>query len=381
MKLRVEAATAAEATAQVRADGLTVLAVRPDRSLASLFSRRTHFPLLLFSRELLALLGSGLALVEALQTLHEKETRNEARQVLHGVLQRLNQGESLSTAFMHFPLVFPPLFIASVRAAERSGDLAPALSRYVAWQEQVEIVRRKVIAASIYPVLLMLLGSLVALFLIGFVTPRFAAIYNDNLTQLPWASRGLLYLGAWIESHGASALLVLSAGVMALIWAARRPGVRAALARLAWRLPGLGERLRIFQLTRFYRTVGMLLAGGTPILAALEMAAGLLAVELRQRVAVAASAIRAGQPISAAMQQAGLTTPVAARLLRVGEKSGRMGEMMENIAIFHDEETTRFVDQFTRLFEPILMAVIGLAVGLIVVLLYMPIFELAGSIE
>jgi general secretion pathway protein F len=188
-------------------------------------------------------------------------------------------------------------------------------------------------------------------------------------------------LGVWIDAHGAAAGLGLVAGLALLAWAASRPGVRAALARQAWRLPGLGERLRVFQLTRFYRTVGMLLSGGTPILPALEMASGLLAVELRSRVALASSHIRAGQPISEAMRLAGLTTPVAARLLLVGEKSGQMGEMMENLASFHDEETSRFVESFTRLFEPLLMAVIGLLVGGIVVLLYLPIFELAGSIE
>ena len=137
----------------------------------------------------------------------------------------------------------------------------------------------------------------------------------------------------------------------------------------------------MFQLTRFYRTVGMLLTGGTPILPALEMASGLLAVELRSRVAQASSHIRAGLALSEAMRLAGLTTPVAARLLLVGEKSGRMGEMMENLASFHDEETSRFIESFTRLFEPLLMAVIGLLVGGIVVLLYLPIFELAGSLE
>ncbi|MDP2833551.1 MAG: type II secretion system F family protein [Pseudomonadota bacterium] len=381
VSLRLEAATAAEAAAQARGEGLTVLAVRPDRGLNKLFSRRTHFPLLLFTRELLALLSSGLALIEALQTLLEKETRNEPRQVLAGVLERLNQGEAFSAALSHFPAVFPALYAASVRAAERSGDLAPALARYVAWQERVDTVRRSVISASIYPLMLMLLGGLVALFLIGFVTPRFASIYADNLERLPWASRALMGLGVWIDAHGLGAALGFAGLSLAFAWAASRPAARAAVARLAWRLPGLGERLRVFQLTRFYRTVGMLLSGGTPILPALDMAAGLLTLELRSRVAVAAGHIRAGQPISEAMQQAGLTTPVAARLLRVGEKSGQMGEMMENLASFHDEETSRFVESFTRIFEPLLMAVIGLLVGLIVVLLYLPIFELAGSIE
>jgi general secretion pathway protein F len=381
VRLRLEAASAAEAAARARGDGLTVLTVHPDRGLESLFTRRAHFPLLLFTRELLALLGSGLALLEALQTLLEKETHGDVRQVLTGVLDRLNQGEAFSAALGHFPEVFPTLYVASVRAAEKSGDLAPALARYAAWQEKVDIVRGRVVAASIYPLMLLVLGGLVALFLIGYVTPRFASIYADHLETLPWGSRALMTLGVWIDAHGVSAGLSFLGGLVVLVWVASRPAARAALARLAWRLPGLGERLRVFQLTRFYRTVGMLLTGGTPILPALDMASGLLAEEPRLRIAVAAEHIRSGLPISEAMQRAGLTTPVAARLLRVGEKSGRMGEMMENLAAFHDEETARFVERFTRLFEPLLMAVIGILVGSIVVLLYMPIFDLAGTIE
>jgi general secretion pathway protein F len=117
------------------------------------------------------------------------------------------------------------------------------------------------------------------------------------------------------------------------------------------------------------------------VVTALEMAGGLLQPQLRLRLEVAAASIREGQPLSLSMERAGLTTPVAMRMLRVGEKSGNMGEMMEAVAAFHDEETTRFVEWFTRLFEPLLMAVIGLVIGIIVVMLYLPIFELAGSLE
>jgi general secretion pathway protein F len=166
-----------------------------------------------------------------------------------------------------------------------------------------------------------------------------------------------------------------------LFYAFRQPAARAAISRRLWRLPGLGERLRVFQLTRFYRTVGMLLSGGIPILTALSMAEGLLHPELRVRLASAVRDIREGKPMSAAMARAGLTTPVALRMLQVGEKSGRMGEMMESVAAFHDEELARAVDWFARLIEPLLMIVIGLTIGIIVVLLYMPIFELAGSLE
>jgi general secretion pathway protein F len=187
--------------------------------------------------------------------------------------------------------------------------------------------------------------------------------------------------GGLIERHALAVGVSLLAILFALAQGLRRPHVRAALSRRLWRLPGLGDKLHIFQLTRFYRTVGMLLSGGIPALTALGMAEGLLHPELRLRLARAADDVRAGKALSAALEQAGLTTPVATRMLRVGEKSGRMGEMMESIAAFYDEELNRAVDWFTRLVEPLLMALIGLAIGIIVVLLYLPIFELASSLE
>jgi general secretion pathway protein F len=164
-------------------------------------------------------------------------------------------------------------------------------------------------------------------------------------------------------------------------WGFTRPAMRAWVSRTLWRAPGLGEHLRVFHLTRFYRTVGMLLQGGIPVVQALGMAEGLLHPELRLRLDGATRMIREGLSLSRAMEANGLSTPVAARLLRVGEKSGRMGDMMEAVARFHDEELARFVEWFTRLVEPLLMAVIGLVIGVIVVLLYLPIFELVGSLE
>jgi len=139
--------------------------------------------------------------------------------------------------------------------------------------------------------------------------------------------------------------------------------------------------VRVYQLTRLYRTVGMLLGGGTPVTQALAMVSGLLDHELQQRLDQAARSIREGQPISQSLDAHGLTTPVALRMLRVGERTGQMGQMMERIATFHEEELARWVERFTRVFEPLLMAAIGVVIGGIVVLMYFPIFELAGSMH
>ena len=380
LSLTLEAAHADDARVQAKKQGYIVLGVRP---VASWLPGRTamRFPLTLFSRELLALLGSGLTLVEALQTLADKEVNGEMRRLLLQVLTHLYEGESLSAAIARYPASFPPLYVASVHAAEKTSNLSEALSRYVAYQEQLAVLRKKVVSAGLYPALLVVVGSLVALFLLGWVVPRFSAIYAGNLESLPLASRLLMHWGEAIHDHAALAGSLILAAAFVGYRILCLPIVRAAISRQIWRLPGIGEKLRVFQLTRYYRTVGMLLSGGIPVVSALEMAEGLLHPELRVRLAAAARDIREGKQTSDAMAAAGLTTPVAMRMLRVGERSGRMGEMMEAIAAFHDEELERAVDWFTRLLEPLLMAAIGLSIGVIVVLLYLPIFDLAGSIE
>ena len=146
-------------------------------------------------------------------------------------------------------------------------------------------------------------------------------------------------------------------------------------------MPAIGRQLHLYQLARLYRTIGMLLRGGMPAVTAMTMSVGLARRALRAAFAAATQAVREGQSLAKAMERNGLTTPVAARMLRVGERSGNMGEMMERIAAFYDEELARWVAVVTRLIEPLFMTVIGLLIGVIVVLMYFPIFQLAGSIQ
>jgi general secretion pathway protein F len=182
-----------------------------------------------------------------------------------------------------------------------------------------------------------------------------------------------------LNAHGG---LVVAAGAALLAAAvALRGRVRSAAAAWLARIPAVGAHVRVYHLARFYRTLGMLLRGGTPVVAALGMVSGLLPEGLREHLARATARIREGASISTALEENALTTPVASRMLRVGEKSGDMAGMMERIAVFHDEELARWIEWFTRLFEPALMALIGLVIGAIVVLMYLPVFELAGSLQ
>src|SRR5207237_1217535 len=160
-----------------------------------------------------------------------------------------------------------------------------------------------------------------------------------------------------------------------------RRGLRAAIGRLAARIPVAGRQMELYQLARMYRTVGMLLRGGLPVVTAFEMTRGLLSGAARPQLAAATRAVTEGRSLTDALTTNSLTTPVAERMLRVGERSGNMGEMMERIAAFYDDDLSRFVDVATRLIEPAMMTVIGLVIGLLVVLMYFPIFELAGRLR
>lgn len=378
----LDAADPADAMRQAQANGLAVLTLDRSRGLALPGLRsRANFPLALFAQELLALQEAGLTLVEAIEGLAEKEAGGPTRSVLEHLRTQLHQGRALSQSMHDLPEVFPALFVSTVRATERTGDLPDALRRYIAYQSQLEVVRKKIVSASIYPVVLMAVGALVLLFLLGYVVPRFSHVYEDIQGDLPLLSRMLLASGRFLEANGLVAGGVFVAAIVGVVRLATLPGVRRWIGTRLWSIPAIGERLRLYQLARFYRTLGMLLRGGTPVVTALDMAAGLLSPALRANLARVAQAIREGRSISEAMAEFNLTTPVALRMLRVGERSGRMDEMMERIAAFYDDEISRWVDWFTRLFEPLLMAVIGVVIGLVVVLMYLPVFELAGSIQ
>ena len=381
--LRLEAASEAAARDMAASRGLAVFSIEGKRQAFALprLGRSGGFKPMLFSIELLALLEAGLNLVEAMQTLAEKEAAGERGQVLTGVLAAINRGEPFSRAVASFPQHFSPLYVATLKASERTGNVKEALSRYIAYQGELDRVKKKVVSASIYPAILVVVGALVLGFLMFYVVPRFAQVYEDMSGTLPFFSRLLLAFGSFVGKHGFFLFSAFILGIGSSAWALSRPQVRSALNQRVWRMPAIGERMKTYQLARLYRTAGMLMRAGIPAVRALEMVEDLLAAHLRPQLRQARSLIEQGHAMSAALGTAGLATPVATRMMLVGERSGDMGQMLGQIARFHDEEVARFVDWFTRAFEPVLMAVLGIAIGLVVVLMYMPIFELAGNIK
>lgn len=382
MAILLEAADAIDAEAQAKAQGHIVIASRmKQRWLPMLDWQKSSFPLVLFSQELVALLEAGLSLVEALETLTEKEEQPQVKKTLTKIISSLYEGRTLSYALEQSPQDFPQLFVATVRASERTGSLAEVLSRYIVYQTQMEGVRRKVVTSSIYPIILAVVGGMVMLFLMLFVVPRFSHIYEDIGGDLPLMSWLLMQWGQFLDEHWGAFLAGICGIIVGLLFAFSQPTFRRWVEKQLWDLPAFGKRLHLYQMARFYRSLGMLLQGGMPVMVALQLVGGLLQESMRGQLALASTSIKEGGSISQAMDKHGLATPLALRLLRVGERTGQMGEMMERIAAFYEDETARWVERFIKLFEPLLMTFVGLAIGVIVVLMYFPIFELAGSIE
>jgi general secretion pathway protein F len=376
----LDAVDESDARRQLQLLDLRVISLAPTRSL-HLLRRDSPLQLAVFSQQLVSLLDAGLSLVEALEALAERAGTAGSHSVLDRVLSRLYEGQTLAAALAEHPRVFPPLYVATVRASERTGALKESLTRYIAYQERADALKKTLVNACIYPGVLLSAGLLVTLFLLGYVVPRFSSIYEDAGADLPFASRILLQWGQLLDAHAGLVALALVGMIAGIAYAVTRPATRRAMGEWVTRIPAVGRQLHLYQLARLYRTAGMLLRGGIPAVTALQMSSGLVRASARQAFAAATQAVREGHSLAQAMEANGLTTPVAARMLRVGERSGNMGEMMERIASFCDEELGRWVAVMTRLIEPLLMTAIGLIIGVIVVLMYFPIFQLAGSIR
>jgi general secretion pathway protein F len=381
--LRVEASGPQAVAAALGVPAHTILGVAAAReaSVPVRLSRHEAFPLRLFSQELAVLLGAGIPLLEAVVTLREKEGSAAAARALSAVEDRLRAGESFSAALSIRPEAFDALFVAVISSAERTGQLREALRSHAAYLAWTQSLRDRLVGASVYPLLLVFAGVAVVLFLMIYVVPRFAGLLDGVTGDMPAASRALLALGQWTGAHP----LPSAVGAVALLaspWLAwQLPALRERLLAATWSMPVLGGRLHLLALARLYRTLSMLLSAGVPLVAALRTSRAVIAAHLRGRLDAATARVERGERLSDALVLEGLATPVSVRMVRVGERSGSVGPMLGDAAAFYDEELARLTDLVTRLVSPLLMLVIGGLIGTVVVLMYLPIFQLMESVQ
>lgn len=336
--------------------------------------------LILICTQLAVLLRAGLAVAEAAQALRANEVLPHKAAFFDQVLEQLRTGQSLAGALRIAPGV-PPLLVAMVGAAEHSAELPTALEGYAGYARQVEALSMRMRAAAVYPAFLMAVGSAVVMFMLLFVVPRFAGIFDSIRTELPWAARWMLAWGQFAGLHRGPigiGLLAFTAGVALVLG---RVDLRDRMLARLGRMSVIRRLREPFDLARLYRAVGMLLLGGMSIVRALEAAREVVPRSMLAALDRAILDVRRGMTTSAALSAYGLAAPVPSSLFVAGERSGNLGAMFDAAADFLEREASHAIDRVSRVAEPALMTVIGLVVGVIVVLMYLPIFELASSLQ
>lgn len=381
----LEGDTPRQARQKLREQGLTPLSVeaviRKDRQQNSRRGgsarRMGATELALLTRQLATLTQSGLPLETALNTVSEQSENKRTRGVVLAVRSRVMEGHSLAAGMAEFPGVFSDLYRATVAAGEQSGYLGLVLERLADYTEQRQQLRSKVQMALFYPAILTVMAIVVTVGLMVYVVPDVVQVFAESGQQLPALTTGLIAASDFLQAQGLLVLLALLSLAMLAGYLMRVQRIRYAVHRLSLRLPVLGRMVRAINAGRFLRTLSILTASGVPILDALRIAAQVLTnLPMREAVEVAATRVREGSTLNAALHKHGLFPPMAIQLIASGEAGGNLDDMLERAAINQEREIETTISALLALFEPVLILVMGVVVLLIVLALLLPILNI-----
>ncbi|MCF7837475.1 MAG: type II secretion system F family protein [Candidatus Marinimicrobia bacterium] len=335
-----------------------------------------------FSRQIAAMLESGMPLVQSLSAL-EEQTQNKAfRLVIIGVRQRVEGGAMFSDALAEYPDVFDELYVSMMRAGESGGMLAEIAGRVASYLESSARLRRKVKSAMMYPVTVMILALTMATAMVIWLVPVFSGIYEDFGANLPGPTKALMNLSNFIRGNG----LVVAGVVAAIIYGFQRfkKSEKGAylLDHMRLRFPLVGELALKISLGRFASTFAQLIHSGVPILEALDIVAYAVGNRVISRIILGAKGtIESGELLSTELMKHKILPRMMVFMLAAGEKTGKMDEMLEKVGQFYDDEVEATLEGLTAIIEPLLMVFLGVVVGGIVLCIFMPIFKLSDIIS
>jgi len=384
--LQVEPAESMTEARQKLADrGLFVYNVRPRAGvLGQLFGRKRQKSVdgndfLVFNQQFNTLIKAGIPILKALDLLTERAAAERLRPVLGEVRRLVREGTTLSEA-LEQQGVFPKVYTVSVLAGEKSGNLSGVLEYYISYQRVTTGFRKKLIATLIYPIILISAATGIVTYLVSSVIPKFAGLYSDLNINLPQATRILIALTVTYRPYllGAIAMLVfLTAAVFA--WSQTEQG-GLSLERIRMRLPLIGETLTKFQFAQFCRTLSTLLAGGTPLVQAMETAGGAIKSRLISgTITHGAQLVREGQSLHNSLSTTGLVPDLALEMIEVGEASGSLSAMLASVAEFYEDDVNTHLANLVALIEPAILIFMAILIAFILVALYLPMFSLSAG--
>ena len=334
---------------------------------------------LVFNQELATLLKAGMPLVQSLDILRQRVQNPTFKAVLDGVHEKVKSGTALSDAFMEHGDMFPPVYAASLMAGERSGNLDSVIRRYVAYEKVIGTVRRKTMSALIYPAVLTVLMLVLVGIIVLKVVPAFSDFYATFDAELPLSTRIMMGISAIAVNYIWFILVgIVAAFVLFRTWI-RQPSQKARFHFIVLQLPWIGPTVRKFATSQLARTLATLLGGGIPLVNALEIGARSMNNRyIARELDDVGRQVREGESFARALLARGVFPDVAVKMVEVGEQTGALQEMLNSLADFYDEEIETEVGRFITLIEPALLVVMGIVIAVVVLALYMPLFELTS---
>lgn len=334
-----------------------------------------------FNQQLITLIRAGLPILNSLDLLMKQQKNAFFRSLLQDVRERVKGGELLSEAFEHQG-AFPKLYSTTLLAGEKSGNMEEVLSRYVHFQRLALTFRKKLLASLIYPSLLVVMVVVMLTFLITFVVPRFADLYTQLGGQLPVVTQFMLQLGLGAQKYFPVVIIAVVAIVVFLLRWRRTASGAAQLDRLRLSLPLLGSIWLKYEVSMFARMLSTLLAGGLPLVPALETAsASMQSRTMANAIKVSAQCVREGQPLARSLSETREFPPLAVEMIEVGESTGALPQMLASAAEFFEEDVETALSAALALIEPAILIVMAGVVGFVLISLYLPIFKLGSVIH
>jgi type IV pilus assembly protein PilC len=381
----MEAENERAVVAALRKRGLATLSIseEPRSDPGTKKSRRKvkGAALVVFTRQLATMVDAGLPLVQAVNTLVEQE-RPPLRLILQAIVKSIEQGSTFSDAIAAHPKVFSPLFVNMVRAGEASGTLPDILDRIAAYMEAALALKRKVLSAMIYPIVVCSMAVTITAILLLKVIPVFGKIYDSFGAALPTPTQMLLGLSDFLRSYFPLAVCAIITGTFLLRRYVRTEAGAMRFDKFKFNLPVLGAIFRKVAVSRFSRTLSVLVKSGVPILSALDIVSKTAGNKLvEQAVNHAMKEITKGESIAQPLAASKVFPPMVTKMIAVGEESGKLEVMLSKISDFYDSEVNAAISGLTSLIEPLLIAFLGIVVGGIVICMFLPIFRLSTIVH
>lgn len=379
----LEAPSESELREKLTQQGYLVYSIRPAAGIGLASTRRKGKldveKFLIFNQQFVTLFRAGLPILKALDLLADRLTDKKLKPYISAIRDDVRKGTLLSEAFERQG-VFPTIYVTSVMAGEKSGALGDVLERYVSYQKLALAIRKKLIVSMIYPAVLFTLVSMLVVFLITFVVPRFATLYQTGSTQLPLPTRILMAVGAAASEYIGGAVIVTLGLVIGGRIFLRSTRGKNLFDRIKLKTPVLGEIWIKYQVAQLSRLMSTLLAGGIPLVQGLSTASTASDSPLiRAALERVEKMVREGKPLSSSLNSTGIFPPLAVDMVEVGESTGALPQMLNSVAEFYEEDVGTRMQATLSLVEPAIMIFMGIFVAFVLVSLYLPIFSLAES--